>query len=68
MLLDFNSTVALLNNWEHFDPEGTRVQKFLRAFADHPQNDLLREEAETCLRSLPTLVQSRLRQLATVKH
>jgi hypothetical protein len=68
LYLDLNNTVTLLNNWEHFDPEGTRVQKFLRAFADHPQNDLLRQEAEQCLRSLPRPVQSRLRQLAAVKH
>ena len=68
MLLDLNSTVTLLDNWEHFDPEGTRVQKFLRAFADHPQNDLLRQDAERCLRKLPKRVQNRLRQLAIVNH
>ena len=68
MLLDLNNAVALLNNWEHFDPEGTRVQKFLRAFADHPQNDALRQDAEKCLSNLPQMVQNRLRQLATTHH
>jgi len=68
LLLDLTNTVTLLNNWEHFDPEGTRVQKFLRAFVDHPHNELLRQDAERCLRSLPKVVQNRLRQLATVKH
>ena len=63
MLLDLNSTVTLLNNWEHFDPEGTRVQRFLRAFADHPHNDQLRRDAERCLQSLPQAVRARLRQL-----
>lgn len=63
MLLDLNSTVTLLNNWEHFDPEGARVQRFLRAFADHPQNDQLRRDAESCLQNLPQPVRNRLRQL-----
>lgn len=68
MQLDLTNTVTLLNNWEHFDPEGTRVQKFLRAFADHPQNDLLRQDAEKILLALPKLVQNRLRQLASTKN
>jgi hypothetical protein len=68
LLLDLNSTVTLLNNWEHFDPEGTRIQKFLRTFADHPQNEAMRLDAERCLRSLPKMVQIRLRQLAAVNH
>lgn len=68
MLLDFNNTITLLDNWEHFDPEGTRIQKFLRAFADHPQDDLLRKDAEKYLRTLPKAVQNRLRHLAAVNH
>ena len=68
MLLDFDNTVTLLNNWEHFDPEGTRVQNFLRAFADHPQNDLLRRDAEKNLLALPKMVRNRLYQLVTVNH
>ena len=68
MLLDLDNTVILPDNWEHFDPEGTRVQKFLRAFADHPQDDLLRQDAEKTLRALPKTVQNRLRQLATINH
>jgi len=68
LLLDLNSTVTLLAKWEHFDPEGTRVQKFLRAFADHPQNESLRQDAERCLRNLPKMVQNRLQQLAAVNH
>ena len=68
MLLDLNNTVTLLDNWEHFDPEGTRVQKFLRAFADHPQNNRLRLDAEKIMRTLPRVVQSRLRQLVAVNH
>ena len=63
--LDMNNTVTLLDNWEHFDPEGTRVQKFLRAFADHPSNESLRIDAERVLASLPLRVQNRLQQLAT---
>jgi hypothetical protein len=55
-----------LDNWEHFDPEGTRVQKFLRAFADHPNNDSLRQDAEKNLSELPQRIQNRLRQLATI--
>ena len=66
MLLYPNITVALLDNWEHFDPEGTRVQKFLRGFAAHPQNDVLRQDAERGLRKSPEIVINRLRQLATV--
>jgi len=58
--------VTLLDNWEHFDPEGTRVNKFLRAFACHPQNDMLRQDAERGLRKLPKIVMNQLRQLAAV--
>lgn len=68
MLLNLNNTVTLLNNWEHFDPEGTRVQKILRAFADHPQNDGLRQEAEQIFETLPKMVQHRLRQLIGTNH
>ena len=68
MRLDLDNTVTLLENWEHFDPEGTRAQKFLRAFADHPQDDLLRKDAEKNIRKLPKTVQNRLRQLAAAKH
>jgi len=68
LLLDLNNTVALLDNWEHFDREGTRVQKILRAFVDHPHNDLLRQDAQKGLLNLPQTVQNRLLQLATARH
>ena len=68
MQLDLNSTVTLLDNWEHFDPESTRAQRILRAFADQPQNDRLRRDAERLLAALPMAVQNRLRQLAEPKN
>ena len=68
MLRDLNNTVYLLDDWEHFDPEGTRAQRTLRAFADHPHNDLLRQDAEKGLLNLSKKVQNRLRQLATTSH
>jgi hypothetical protein len=66
LLLNLNNTVTLLDNWEHFDPEGARVQRFLRAFADHPQDDSRRQDAERSLSNLPQMIQSRLRQMVDV--
>ena len=67
MTLDVEKAVELLHKWEHFDPEGTRVQKYLRAFADYPSNQELRREAEDLLRALPVKVRHRLSQLAPIE-
>ena len=67
MTLDFEKAVALLRNWEHFDPEGTRVQKYLRSVADYPSNQQFLQEAEALIRALPEKVRRRLSQLAPIE-
>jgi len=66
MLLDFENAVNLLNQWEHFDPEGARVQRHLRAFADYPSDDELRREAEKLILALPQKIRHRLSQLVRI--
>jgi len=67
MTLDFEKAVTLLHHWEHFDPEGTRVQRHLRAFADYPSNRQFLQEAEELIRALPAQVRQRLSQLAPLE-
>ena len=66
MPLDFENAVMLLSKWEHFDPEGTRVQKHLRAFADYPSDDELRRETEKLILALPERIRNRLSQIARI--
>ena len=68
MVFDSKNTATLLENWEHFDPEGTRIQKILRSFCDQPHNETLRQDAQRLLRTLPIMVQQRLHQLASAAH
>lgn len=67
MKLDFEKAVTLLRKWEHFDPEGTRVQKILRAVADYPSNQDFLREAEALIRALPEKMRQRLGQLAPIE-
>jgi len=64
MSLSLATAVELLRKWEHFDPEGARVQRHLRAFADYPSDESLRRESEDLIRGLPARIRLRLSQLA----
>lgn len=68
MHVDLHSAIALLNNWQQFDPEKARAQRFLRAFVDHPYDEELRHEAEEVLDELPKSVQMHLARLVKTER